>query len=97
MVAVVGTTFTGDCDDIAGIDAMLHELAGRGLEVPMHVDAASGGFVFPFSDPDFAWDFRLTSVKSINVSGHKFGLVYLRRRLARLPRRPPAPRGARLL
>ena len=76
VVAVVGTTFTGDCDDVAGIDAMLHELAGRGLEVPMHVDAASGGFVFPFSDPDFAWDFRLASVKSINVSGHKFGLVY---------------------
>ena len=42
----------------------------------MHVDAASGGFVFPFSDPDFVWDFRLASVKSINVSGHKFGLVY---------------------
>jgi glutamate decarboxylase len=76
VVAVVGTTFTGDCDDVVGIDAMLHELAGRGLEVPMHIDAASGGFVFPFSDPDFAWDFRLESVKSINVSGHKFGLVY---------------------
>jgi glutamate decarboxylase len=76
VVAVVGTTFTGDCDDVAGIDAMLRELAGRGLDVPMHVDAASGGFVFPFSDPDFAWDFRLTSVRSINVSGHKFGLVY---------------------
>ena len=42
----------------------------------MHVDAASGGFVFPFSDPEFAWDFRLESVKSINASGHKFGLVY---------------------
>jgi glutamate decarboxylase len=76
VVAVVGTTFTGDCDDVAGIDAMLQELAARGLEVPMHVDAASGGFVFPFSDPDFVWDFRLDSVKSINVSGHKFGLVY---------------------
>src|SRR3954469_14100136 len=76
VVGVVGTTFTGDCDDVAGIDAMLRELAGRGLEVPMHIDAASGGFVFPFSDPDFAWDFRLPSVKSINVSGHKFGLVY---------------------
>jgi len=48
----------------------------RGLDVPLHIDAASGGFVFPFSDPDFAWDFRLPSVKSINVSGHKFGLVY---------------------
>jgi glutamate decarboxylase len=76
VVAVVGTTFTGDCDDVAGIDAMLRELRGRGLEVPMHVDAASGGFVFPFSDPEFEWDFRLESVKSINVSGHKFGLVY---------------------
>jgi glutamate decarboxylase len=76
VVAVVGTTFTGDCDDVAGIDAHLQTLAGRGLEVPMHVDAASGGFVFPFSHPEFAWDFRLESVKSINVSGHKFGLVY---------------------
>jgi glutamate decarboxylase len=76
VVAVVGTTFTGDCDDVVEIDRMLGDLAGTGLEVPMHVDAASGGFVFPFSDPDFAWDFRLNSVKSINVSGHKFGLVF---------------------
>ena len=76
VVAVAGTTFTGDCDDVGGIDAMLRQKAEAGLEVPMHVDAASGGFVFPFSDPDFAWDFRLESVKSINVSGHKFGLVY---------------------
>jgi glutamate decarboxylase len=76
VVAVVGTTFTGECDDVAGIDRLLDELRGRGLEVPMHVDAASGGFVFPFSDPGFEWDFRLESVKSINVSGHKFGLVY---------------------
>jgi glutamate decarboxylase len=76
VVAVVGTTFTGECDDVAGIDRLLGELRGRGLGVPMHVDAASGGFVFPFSEPDFVWDFRLESVKSINVSGHKFGLVY---------------------
>ena len=76
VVAVAGTTFTGECDDIEGIDRLLGELAGKGLEVPMHVDAASGGFVFPFSHPDFTWDFRLDSVKSINTSGHKFGLVY---------------------
>jgi glutamate decarboxylase len=76
VVAVAGTTFTGECDDVSGIDAMLRELRGAGLEVPLHVDAASGGFVFPFSEPGFAWDFRLESVKSINVSGHKFGLVY---------------------
>jgi glutamate decarboxylase len=76
VVGVVGTTFTGECDDIVGIDAMLTELKGKGLEVPMHIDAASGGFVFPFSDPEYEWDFRLDSVVSINASGHKFGLVY---------------------
>jgi len=76
VVAVVGTTFTGECDDVAGIDALLGELRGKGLDVPLHVDAASGGFVFPFSHPDLLWDFRLESVRSINVSGHKFGLVY---------------------
>ena len=42
----------------------------------MHVDAASGGFVWPFLYPDSPWDFRLEQVRSINVSGHKFGLVY---------------------
>ena len=76
VVAVVGTTFTGECDDVVGIDKMLLELKGKGLDVPMHIDGASGGFVFPFTHPDFEWDFRLESVKSINVSGHKFGLVY---------------------
>ena len=76
VVAVVGTTFTGECDDVAGIDALLGELRGKGLDVPLHVDAASGGFVFPFSQPDLSWDFRLESVRSINVSGHKFGLVF---------------------
>lgn len=76
VVGVVGTTFTGQCDDVIGIDAMLTELKGKGLEVPMHIDGASGGFVFPFSNPDFVWDFRLDSVVSINASGHKFGLVY---------------------
>ena len=48
----------------------------RGLDVPLHVDAASGGFYWPFVYPDSAWDFRLEQVRSINVSGHKFGLVY---------------------
>jgi glutamate decarboxylase len=77
VVAVVGTTFTGECDDVAGIDKLLADLhEQKGLDVPMHIDAASGGFVFPFSDPAFEWDFRLSSVKSINVSGHKFGQVY---------------------
>ena len=47
-----------------------------GLNVPIHVDAASGGFVAPFLQPDLEWDFRLPRVQSINASGHKYGLVY---------------------
>jgi glutamate decarboxylase len=77
VAAVLGTTFTGHRDDIVGINDMLvHLKADRGLDVPLHVDAASGGFVWPFLYPDSAWDFRLEQVRSINVSGHKFGLVY---------------------
>jgi glutamate decarboxylase len=40
------------------------------------VDAASGGFVAPFLQPDLEWDFRIPRVASINTSGHKYGLVY---------------------
>ena len=77
VAAVLGTTFTGHMDDIRGIDELLKDLEqSKGLQIPMHVDAASGGFVWPFLYPDSAWDFRLDSVRSINVSGHKFGLVY---------------------
>jgi glutamate decarboxylase len=77
VAAVLGTTFTGHADDIVGINdhlvALKHE---RGLDVPLHVDGASGGFVWPFLYPDSPWDFRLEQVRSINVSGHKYGLVY---------------------
>ncbi len=77
VAAVLGTTFTGHADDIVGINRLLLDIKGkRGLDVPMHVDAASGGFVWPFLYPDSPWDFRLEQVRSINVSGHKFGLVY---------------------
>src|SRR3954449_5042106 len=77
VAAVLGTTFTGHSDDIAGIDALLRRLRDEsGLEVPLHIDGASGGFVWPFLYPDTAWDFRLETVRSINVSGHKYGLVY---------------------
>jgi glutamate decarboxylase len=77
VAAVLGTTFTGHMDDIRGIDELLTGLEQRkGLQVPLHVDAASGGFVWPFLYPESEWDFRLDSVRSINVSGHKFGLVY---------------------
>jgi glutamate decarboxylase len=77
VVAVVGTTFTGEADDVVGIDELLRTLhERRGLDVPIHVDGASGGFVWPFLHPDTPWDFRLERVRSINVSGHKFGMVY---------------------
>jgi glutamate decarboxylase len=77
VAAVLGTTFTGQADDIPGINELLAGLeTDSGLHVPLHVDAASGGFVWPFLYPDSEWDFRLSHVHSINVSGHKFGLVY---------------------
>lgn len=77
VVAVLGTTFTGHADDVVGIDKLLGEVRDdRGLDVALHIDAASGGFVWPFLHADEKWDFRLESVRSINVSGHKFGMVY---------------------
>jgi glutamate decarboxylase len=77
VAGVLGTTFTGHADDISGINDLLVGLKNeRGLDVPLHIDAASGGFVWPFLYPDTKWDFRLEQVRSINVSGHKYGLVY---------------------
>jgi len=77
VAAVVGTTFTGHADDVKGINDLLVRLRDeKGIDVPLHVDGASGGFVWPFLYPDSEWDFRLEQVRSINVSGHKFGLVY---------------------
>ena len=77
VAAVLGTTFTGHADDIVGINKLLVDHKNeKGLDVPLHIDAASGGFVWPFLYPDSEWDFRLEQVRSINVSGHKFGLVY---------------------
>jgi glutamate decarboxylase len=77
VAAVLGTTFTGHKDDIGGINSLLLDIKQeRGIDVPLHVDGASGGFVWPFLYPGSEWDFRLEQVRSINVSGHKFGLVY---------------------
>jgi len=77
VVGILGTTFTGQFDPIEQLDAALaaHEEA-TGIHVPIHVDAASGGFVAPFAHPEVKWDFLLDHVHSINVSGHKYGLVY---------------------
>jgi glutamate decarboxylase len=72
ICAILGTTYTGEYEDIKAINDLLVE---KGIDCPIHVDAASGGFVAPFINPDLAWDFRLEKVVSINVSGHKYGLV----------------------
>jgi glutamate decarboxylase len=79
-------------EPVAEICAALDEFrASTGIDVPVHVDAGSGGFVAPFIDPDLVWDFQLPRVASINTSGHKYGLVYpgvgwaIRRAAAALP------------
>ena len=77
VVVVMGSTFDGSYEDVRRTSELLDDLEQRtGLDVPIHVDAASGGFVAPFLDPDLEWDFRVPRVQSINVSGHKYGLVY---------------------
>ncbi|KAM5344412.1 hypothetical protein ACJ41O_012949 [Fusarium nematophilum] len=73
ICAILGTTYTGEYEDIKGLNDLLIE---RNIDVPIHVDAASGGFVAPFVVPDLEWDFRCEKVVSINTSGHKYGLVY---------------------
>ncbi|MEV6362034.1 glutamate decarboxylase [Nocardia asteroides] len=78
VVPTFGQTFTGLFEDVAAISAALDDLhAGGGPDIPIHVDAASGGFLAPFTAPDLVWDFRLPRVKSINASGHKTGLAPL--------------------
>lgn len=77
VASVLGSTFTGEFEDVAALDAAVERLNREtGWGVKIHVDAASGGFVAPFLYPDLAWDFRLRNVASINVSGHKYGLVF---------------------
>jgi glutamate decarboxylase len=77
VVCVLGSTFTGDYENVVALSAALDRLQETtGLDIPIHVDGASGGFVAPFLSPDLLWDFQLPRVKSINTSGHKYGLVY---------------------
>jgi len=77
VAAVVGTTFTGHADDVVGINDLLIRFRDeKGIDIPLHIDGASGAFVWPFLYPDSKWDFRLEQVRSINASGHKFGMVY---------------------
>jgi glutamate decarboxylase len=77
VIAILGSTFDGSYEPIQEICEALDALeAETGLDIPVHVDGASGAFVAPFVDPDLVWDFRLPRVASINASGHKYGLVY---------------------
>jgi len=76
VLGILGTTYTGEFQDIKLLDSVMEKYnAETGYEIPIHVDAASGGFIAPFLYPELEWDFRLKWVRSINVSGHKFGLV----------------------
>ncbi|AFY29504.1 glutamate decarboxylase [Cyanobium gracile] len=78
VVPTLGVTFTGQYEPVQALAAALDGLQARtGLDIPIHVDAASGGFLAPFCAPDLVWDFRLPRVRSINASGHKFGLAPL--------------------
>ena len=77
VVAILGSTFDGAYEPVEEICKALDALqAETGLDVPVHVDGASGAMIAPFLDPDLEWDFRLPRVASINTSGHKYGLVY---------------------
>ena len=77
VVGILGSTYTGEYENIKKLDQLIDEYNKKtGYNIPIHVDAASGGFVAPFIEPDLIWDFRLKWVNSINASGHKYGLVY---------------------
>jgi glutamate decarboxylase len=77
VVAILGSTFDGSYEPVAEICAALDQVQKeKGIDVPVHVDGASGGMIAPFIDTELEWDFRLERVVSINTSGHKYGLVY---------------------
>ena len=78
VVPTLGVTFTCQYEPVKEVSEALDELQEqKGLDIPIHVDAASGGFLAPFIQPELVWDFRLPRVKSINTSGHKYGLAPL--------------------
>ncbi|KAG8709362.1 hypothetical protein FRC09_000714 [Ceratobasidium sp. 395] len=77
VMVILGSTYTGAFEDVEGMAKLLDEYEAKtGYSVPIHVDAASGGFIAPFAYPKYKWAFDIPRVHSINTSGHKFGLVY---------------------
>jgi len=78
VMVILGSTYTGHFENVQLMSDLLDDLQERtGLDIPIHVDAASGGFVAPFAYPNYKWSFEVKRVVSINTSGHKFGLVYV--------------------
>lgn len=78
VVTTFGLTFTGMYEPVQQLSDASDKLQkDKGLDIDLHVDAASGGFLAPFCAPDIVWDFRVPRVKSISASGHKFGLAPL--------------------
>lgn len=77
VVVIMGSTFDGSYEPVKQVAEALDRFqAETGIDIPIHVDGASGAFVAPFIQPELAWDFRIQRVVSINASGHKYGLVY---------------------
>jgi glutamate decarboxylase len=77
VLAIMGSTYDGSYEPVRELGAALDDLQDeKGLDIPIHVDGASGGFIAPFLQPNLEWDFRVPRVQSINASGHKYGLVY---------------------
>lgn len=77
VLAIMGSTYDGSYEPVRELGAALDRLQDtKGIDIPIHVDGASGGFIAPFLQPEIEWDFRVPRVQSINASGHKYGLVY---------------------
>ncbi|EST07358.1 Pyridoxal phosphate-dependent decarboxylase [Kalmanozyma brasiliensis GHG001] len=77
VVVILGSTYTGHYEDVEGMSKLLDAYEEKtGIDIPIHVDGASGAMVAPFATPGLKWSFDIPRVKSINTSGHKFGMVY---------------------
>ena len=77
VVVLMGVTYTGAYEPVTKVQAKLDDIQAKtGLDIPIHIDGASGAMVAPFLQPELEWDFRVPRVQSINTSGHKYGLVY---------------------
>ncbi|MCK5818335.1 MAG: glutamate decarboxylase [Psychromonas sp.] len=77
IIVIMGSTFDGRYEPVEEVALALDQYQQQtGINIPIHVDAASGGFFAPFIQPELQWDFRIPRVVSINASGHKYGLVY---------------------